>query len=328
MKFKKYMSMIIWSMTFLFLQTNLYASETGMIPEKSIATAGEKKMDEVLKTKIEDILKRFDGDAGVYVRNLKTGQSVAIRADELFPTASMVKVPILISIFAKIEAGELNYLDKFAYDESRLYEGEDILGSFKNREKITLSRLILLMITMSDNTASLWLQQIAGSGTEVNARMEKMGFKKTRVNSRTAGREKEREAYGWGQTTPREMAELLVMIRTGKAISESASEEMYRVLCNIYWNSEALSQIPPFVQAASKSGSVSQSKSEVVLVNGPSADYVFCIMTNNQKNSGYEYENDGFVLVRNMSKLLWEYFERGTDWKPADGSNRWIKVSE
>jgi beta-lactamase class A len=121
------------------------------------------------------------------------------------------------------------------------------------------------------------------------------------------------------------MAELMVMIRDGKIANLPACEEMYRVLCNIYWNGEALSQIPPYVQAASKQGAVNQSRSEVVLVNGPSGDYVFCIITKNQKDESWEYDNEGFVLLRNVSNLLWNYFEPASKWRPPVDAEKWAK---
>jgi beta-lactamase class A len=281
--------------------------------------------DLVLREKIEDLVKDFQGDVGIYVRHLSTGQSVAIRADELYPTASMIKVPILVTLFNKIASGDLNYDDKQFYADSLYYAGEDILGSFKAGEEILLSKLVMLMITMSDNTASLWCQHLAGTGVEINKFLAANGFKNTRMNSRTPGRKEDWQKYGWGQTSPREMAELLVMIRQGKIINQAACDEMYRVLCNIYWNGEALSQIPPSVQAASKQGAVNESRSEVVFVNGPSGDYVFCIITNNQKDESWEYNNEGFALIRSISNLLWEYFEPESDWQPPIDAQKWAK---
>jgi beta-lactamase class A len=107
------------------------------------------------------------------------------------------------------------------------------------------------------------------------------------------------------------MAELLVMVREGRAVSPEASEEMYRTLTNIYWDDEALSALPPTVQVASKQGSVRASKSEVLLVNAPGGDYVLCIITKNQEDSGYGEDNEGYVLLRDVSRLVWEHFEGG-----------------
>ncbi len=73
------------------------------------------KEDLKLKTKLEATLKGFKGDVGIYVRNLKTNQFVAINADTIFPTASMVKVPIMIGTFDKIIKGELKYDQEIMY---------------------------------------------------------------------------------------------------------------------------------------------------------------------------------------------------------------------
>ena len=107
----------------------------------------------------------------------------------------------------------------------------------------------------------------------------------------------------------KEMAELLVMIREGRFVSATASADMYRHLTRSYWDDEALSQIPPTVQAASKQGAVSQSRSEVVLVNAPHGDYVFSIITDNQTDESWTHDNEGFMLIRSLSKLLWDHFE-------------------
>jgi beta-lactamase class A len=265
----------------------------------------------------------FHGDIGIYVRHLSSGKTVMINADTIFPTASMIKVPITIGMFNKIEKGQLKYDSVLIYKDSLLYAGEDILGSFKNGEKISLGKVLMLMITTSDNTASLWCQSLAGGGSEINKWLEENGFKDTRVNSRTPGREANRSKFGWGQTTPKEMAELLVKIREGKVISPRASERIYRNLIRIYWDSQALSQIPPFVQVASKSGAVDQSRSEVVLVNAPHGDYVFCVITKNQKDESWKSSNEGFTIVRKVSETLWNYFEPKSKWKPAENIEEW-----
>ncbi|MCG3156224.1 MAG: hypothetical protein DKINENOH_02847 [bacterium] len=287
--------------------------------------AVKEKTDAKLTAKLQDLIKDFKGEVGIYVRHLPSGRSAAIRADGLFPTASMIKVPILLTAFQKMYDGELDYHADQVYRDSLLYAGEDILGSFKDGEKIKLSKVIMLMITTSDNTASLWCQKLVGTGTAINQWLAANGLQQTRVNSRTPGREADREKFGWGQTTPREMAELLVMIREGRAVSPEASEEMYRTLTRIYWNGEALSQIPPTIQAASKQGAVNKSRSEVVLVNAPAGDYVFCVITKNQEDESWQYDNAGFVLIRRLSRLLWEYFEPKSKWRPAPAAQKWAK---
>lgn len=294
----------------------LFCLTTGVVAAQSV--------DQTLTKKLALLVKDFDGDVGIYVRHLKTGRIAQIKADTIFPTASMIKVPITIGVFDKIEKRELDYHSTLIYRDSLAYHGEeDLLLSFKEGSPISLSKILMLMITTSDNTASLWCQQLAGTGVAINAWLAGNGFEHTRVNSRTPGREPDRSRYGWGQTTPREMAELLVKIREGKVVSPRVSERIYRNLVRIYWDSEALSQIPPYVQVASKQGAVDRSKSEVVLVNAPHGDYVFCVITKNQKDTRWVKDNAGFVLLRQVSALLWNYFEPNSKWKPADGIDEW-----
>ena len=279
--------------------------------------------DVALEAKLQQLVTPFQGTVGIYVRNLKTGRYAAIRADEVFPTASMIKVPIMLTLFQQIEDGRLGWLDTLTYRDSLLYAGEDdLLGKLRDSTPIPLAQVAMLMITTSDNTASLWLQKLVGTGTVINAWLAGHGFDSTRVNSRTLGREQARATYGWGQTTPREMAELLVMIREQRAVSPAADQEMYRMLTRIYWNGEALSQVPPWVQAASKQGAVDHSRSEVLLVNAPSGDYVFSVITKNAVDSSYARDNAGYVLLRQVSALLWSTFEPRHPWTPAPGVER------
>lgn len=282
-------------------------------------------VDTTLQARLERAVVGFRGEVGVYVRNLRTGQTAAIRADELFPTASMIKVPILLATFQAMEDGTLAFTQQLTYTDSLAYSDEDdLLARVQDSSTVELATVAMLMITMSDNTAALWLQSLAGTGLVINQWLAAHGFDSTRVNSRTPGRQDNWAQYGWGQTTPREMAGLLVLIRNQEAVSPGADQQMYRMLTRIYWNGTALSQIPPWVQAASKQGAVNQSRSEVVLVNAPAGDYVFCVITKHQEDQSWGASNEGYALLRTISALLWAYFEPHTPWTPAPDAARFI----
>jgi len=273
------------------------------------------KTDKKLNVKLLEVIKGFNGDIGIYIKNLRTGKTVFINADTIFPTASIVKVPILLGIMNKMEKGELQYEQELIYKDSLLYEGSDILGSFKNDEKIMLKKVIMLMETTSDNTASLWLQSLAGKGTRINEILDSLGFKYTRVNSRTLGREDNRTVYGWGQTTPGEMGRLLEVIYRNEIFSPAACERMMRCLGRNYWDEDkAISQIPPYIEVFSKNGCVNAVRSEALLVNAPHNPYVFCIFTKNNKDTSWTHNNEAWTLARKVSALLWDYFESKDKW--------------
>lgn len=279
-------------------------------------TASAQKTEKRLEKRIEKLLDNYGGTIGVYVKNLHNNKTVSIKADSIFPTASMVKIPIMIGVMDKINKGELSYHQELVYDDSLLYAGVDILGSFKEGEKIELSKVMMLMLTMSDNTASLWLQSLAGTGTRINQLIDSLGFPDTKVNSRTPGREDWRSVYGWGQTSPREMAGLMERIYKREIISEAASDRMLRSLNKNYWDAEALSQIPPYAAVFSKNGAVDESRSEVVLVKGKRSEYVFCICTKNNKDTSWNESNEAWQVIRKISALLWNYFEPKDNWVP------------
>ena len=275
------------------------------IPSALFAQTINKK----LQKGVEALVKDYNGDIGVFIKSLKTGKVVQINADTVFPTASIVKVPILLGIINKIKQGELSFHQEFAYHDSMLYAGVDMLGSFRNGEKIELSKLLMLMLSMSDNTASLWLQKIAGTGTAINNLMANNGFNTTYVNSKTIGRENDRTQYGWGQTTPKEMAAIFEKMYNRQIISDSLSQKMIRLLGRNYWDEEALNEIPSTIFVASKSGAVDASRSEILLVMAKEP-YILSVFTKNNKDRSWNGNNEAWVLTRKLSKLAYEFYSK------------------
>jgi beta-lactamase class A len=275
----------------------------------ALVPAQAQKVNKKLQQQVQDMTAGFKGDVGIYVKDLHTGKTVSMNADSIFPTASMVKVPILIGIIDKLNKGELKYHQELTYKDSLFYAGSDLLASLKHNEKVELSKVIMLMLTTSDNTASLWLQSLAGTGTRINQILDSIGYTATRVNSRTPGREAGRDKFGWGQTSPKEMATMFEALANRNLLDTASSEKMLRLLGRNYWDEEALSQIPPDIFVASKNGAVNASRSEVMYVSGKNARYVFCICTKNNKDTSWGSQNEAWELARKVSKLLWKTYK-------------------
>ena len=106
------------------------------------------------------------------------------------------------------------------------------------------------------------------------------------------------------------MGSLFEKIYRNEVFSATACERMMRCLGRNYWDeNEAISQIPPTIEVFSKNGCVNASRSEVLLVNAPRNPYIFCIFTKNNKDQRWVQENEAWTMARNLSKMLWEYFE-------------------
>jgi len=297
--------------------------------QRQAATAARQRdrPDARLQAQLHGLVQGFRGDVGIYVRHLPSGRTAMIRPDELFPTASVIKVPILLGTFDAIARGQFPYDTILTFRDSLTYSRDDLAGNLRDSTKVPLAKVAMMMLTLSDNTASLWLQGLVG-GARINDWLAANGFDSTRVNSRVAGREAARTQFGWGQTTPREMAGMLTRIREGRAVDAVASEAMYRSLTRSYWTGEALSQLPPWVQAASKQGMVNKSRSEVVLVNAPSGDYVFAVVTKNQIDESWVHTNEGSVLIRKLSALLWKTFEPTHPYVAPPSASRYAPPEE
>lgn len=281
-----------------------------------------------LQEKLNFLVKDFKGEVGLYVENLNNRESAQINGDSIFPTASIVKIPILLGVFDKIEKEDLQFHQRLTYRDSIKYGGSGLMQFFKDSTQTDLRTLIALMLSYSDNTTSLWLQELAGGGKTVNPLLENWGFKHTRINSRTPGRETDWEKYGWGQTTPKEMADLITGINNQTFFGRSASEQMTRLLSNSYYTEYALSQIPPTINVLSKQGMVNRSRSEVLLVNSPAGDYVLSIFTKNNEDESWEFDNEAWELSRKISQEVWKHFNPDSAYRLPQNAEKFLKGIE
>ncbi len=92
---------------------------------------------------------------------------------------------------------------------------------------------------------------------------------------------------------------------------------MMRLLGRDYWDEEGISQIPPMVFVACKNGAVDESRSETLLVMAPHGPYIFSVTTKNLKDTSWRPDNEGWVLARKLSRILWNYFEPESGWQPS-----------
>src|SRR5579863_600199 len=101
-----------------------------------LQTAFAQHPDKRLEARLRPLIDSFHGVAGVYVRNLRTGREVAINADTIFPTASIIKIPILCGIFDKISQGAYTYEQPLVYRDSMAKKGSGLMQYFKDSSEI------------------------------------------------------------------------------------------------------------------------------------------------------------------------------------------------
>ena len=121
---------------------------------------------------------QFPGTLGVAIRYLPDGPEVTFNADGLFPTASVIKVPILVEVFAQAAAGILDLHGRIPLGDRDKIEGSGVLQYLQPGLMPTVRDLAELMIIVSDNTATGMLIDAVGVDA-VNGRMRGLGFTQT-----------------------------------------------------------------------------------------------------------------------------------------------------
>ena len=92
---------------------------------------------------------------------------------------------------------------------------------------------------------------------------------------------------------------------------------MLRLMNRNYFDIAALSVLPPYATVYAKYGALNPNRNEVVLVKGENSNYVFCIMTKNNKDMSWKNSNEAWTLTRKLSEMLWDYFEPKDKWTRA-----------
>jgi beta-lactamase class A len=278
-----------------------------------------------LQTRIEKIAATLDGQLGVFARNLTTGDTVALAADTRFPTASVIKVPVMVEAFHQIEAGALTLETPVRLRLDAKVGGSGTLREMHDGTEVTVRDLVHLMIVVSDNTATNLLLEKVGT-LKVNARMESYGLRQTKIFRPTfrGGQpdccpEQERE-FGLGMSTPREMATLLERVATGRAVSEAASKEMFAILERQQDRNMIARRLPLGAEGllignktgtdeekiADASGRLGHVRADVAIVRAPRATYVLAMFARRVNDESWTADNRALVCGAEIGRAIYD----------------------
>ena len=206
----------------------------GAIASQPVASARPAIDTTALRSTLDSIAGAHRGVLGYSVMDLETGMRLHRRGDETFPTASLIKVPILVTVYDMVEKGQLSLSDPLTVLRIDKVPGTGLLQHMHDGLSITVGDAAWLMATISDNTATnLLLDRIIIR--RVWDKMESLGLRNTKVHSKSFLRNSSvamdsSVKYGLGVTTPNEMARLLELMARGQAVSPAADSTMLRIL--------------------------------------------------------------------------------------------------
>jgi beta-lactamase class A len=270
----------------------------------------------------------FGGELGVYARELDTGETIAVGADQRFPTASLIKLAVMAEVYRQMAAG------KFGLETAIVLGDEDKVGDeivpinmLHAGAVLTVSDLLHLMIAYSDNSATNLLIQRVGT-TNVNALLDSLSLPRTRLYRPTfrGGHpdvlpEEEKE-FGLGSTTPREAATLVERIARGDVASPSAGEAMIALL-DEQQDRRMIPRSLPFdrdrILVANKTGWDDEKlvdptglrggvRTDAAYVRGPGIRYVIAICARRIRDPDPGVDNEALRTGAELSRMVYDHF--------------------
>jgi beta-lactamase class A len=214
--------------------------------------------------------------AGLTILDLVTGRRVAVNGDEVFPTASTIKIHVLAQLFRRAEAGELDLSQRILVDRTMLVAGSGVLAYLEDQEQPTIRNLATLMIISSDNTATnLCIDLATMDGT--NALLAQLGLEKTRVRRKM----QDHRAVLRGDentATPNEIVRFFEILHRAEGVSAFVSAETLNVLKKPK-RGYLTPGLPPDIVIANKPGGMDRVRCDGGIIYLKRRPYAICVMT-------------------------------------------------
>jgi beta-lactamase class A len=299
-------------------------------------------MNEQLTQRVRSIASALDGTLGVYVHAMGRGDQVAVNADQLFPMASVFKIPILAELLCQAQEGRVSLDERVTLGDEIKSPGSGVLKELSAGAVLTVRDLAVLMIIVSDNTATdVLLARVTKEA--VNGRLRACGLERTRVamdcremlsdlvglSAAPPGPETRRLAVerlrrqeidahsrvyrdeGVNMTTPREMGHLLEQIvRAARGLEPppgALPAEVCQTMLNIMGRQQVRNRLPlllpPAVDLAHKTGSVNRISNDAGVLDTPQGPCVISVF-----GKGLGDALTGQMAIARVGRAVYETF--------------------
>lgn len=266
-----------------------------------------------LEARIAPLAKGHKGKVAVAVKHLKSGESYYLNADDAMPTASLIKLPVMVETYWQASEGKADLKKTLTLKKDDRVPGSGVLTPhFSDGATFPLKDAVRLMIVFSDNTATnLVLDQIGIPSA--NERMAKLGLKGTKINAKvfkgstTSIDPAATKKFGLGSTTAREMVQLLELIDAGKVVSPEACKEMLGHLKACDDKEKMTRFLPAGTVVAHKTGSVSASKTDAGIIYTKSGPVALCVLTDENDDKRWVRDNAAQVLIAKIAREVYDH---------------------
>jgi beta-lactamase class A len=276
-----------------------------------------------LQSQVDQIAAQHHGQVSVYAKDLKTGETVALKADEPVQTASVIKLAILYEAMEQVRVRKAHWDDKVTLTKENQTSGSGVLGFFDTPATLTLKDVLSMMVMVSDNTATNVAIDKIGLDA-VNAEMGRLGLKNTwlykKVGKPPSGpMPADQKKFGLGKTTAREMATLMERIVTCQ-LSDGASvpTETDRAICGVtlhmlrsqLYRDGAPRYLEPIDSSeegsaiANKTGALDEVRNDVDAVATKNGLLILSIFTWDNKDQSWTDDNEAYLTTAKIAKAV------------------------
>ncbi len=269
--------------------------------------------DDKLEARLRPLIDAHKGEVAISVKHLKTGESFTHRADEPMPTASLIKLPVMVEVYQQAHEGKLKLTDPITLKQADKVPGSGILTAhFSDGASFPVVDAVRLMIAFSDNTATnLVIDKIGLPATA--ARMESLGFPNTKLHSKSFKREtsvfpERSEKFGLGSTTAGEMVGLLEQLHAEKLVTPEASKAMLEHLKKCDDKDKFPRFLPAGTVIAHKTGSVNEARTDAGIIFSPGGPIFLCVLTAKNEDKSWTPDNAGNRLCATVAREVFAHF--------------------
>jgi beta-lactamase class A len=251
--------------------------------------------------RLSEIASAFDGVMGYCIVDLTSGETFGALQDELFPTASSIKLAVIYELFTQVDQGKLKLDEMRPLNPAFKVGGSGVLNELTS-PVLSIRDYTTLMVVLSDNTATNALID-AVTMPSVNSRMSALGLTRTKLRRRMM----DRDAALRGDenvSTPGELAKLLQVIARGEGLTAASRDALIGILKKPK-DTPLRRGVPAAVEVANKPGDLEGVAADAGIVSVRNRPYVLVVMTSYADERG-----NGARAIEDASRAVYEYFHK------------------
>ena len=267
---------------------------------------------ETLSDRLLPLIQGHNGKVSIAVKHLTSGEEFYYHADDAMPTASLIKVAVMVETYRQAAEKRVDLDQKLTLREEDRVPGSGILTQLTPGLTLTLRDAVRLMMSLSDNTATNLVLDTVGLGATAET-MERMGYPNTKIHSKVFKRSttlfaERSKQFGLGSTTAREMMRLVESIQRKEVVTPEACDAMLGHMRACQEPFKFPRFLPEGVRVAFKGGSVDECRTAAGILTTPSGPIALCVLTNENEDQGWGPDNAGDRLCAQVAREVALHF--------------------